>query len=481
MSSQRNQDGSEQQPGFYFLGGRRNTTTVTETGYQVFVSVTFGLWVVILLVVIVWAKFSVDIDQQDIATTAGLASGLSALALAILAFIHQVNAGERYLKLSLAVLSFLFVSSALLAIIELILYGAESRFHPTVTLYVVFALVLVLGIFTIGKRLRISLYVFSPFLTPLLFVVRISQDALPTSAVLLLVLATTGLAVLSVVFVVYMHRAKNEQSTEEEFIRIATERWKGDINRFIRTGELKEIILEKLRRRRQEQFAAGGADKADNEFFKSELLMDEEDLLYELKRSKIIEEDSSLISEALSELKKDAKRVYSITDRKTYRHWYYIAPALEEIIKAEEYIRSQNFIILKKCEDGDEIDFRPIIKPLCRQFRYPASVVKEYMMPPVSLILQHDFRSTGRIGSLSNSKVLYVRKVEEAQGFADRLIRRWNEAGLKRMTDKEAQQLIVESLSRPSIVGDDLKTTMSENSLTEWFIQSLKAVGENTE
>jgi len=478
MSSQRNHEGSEQQPGFYFLGGRRNTTTVTETGYQVFVSVTFGLWVLILLVVIIRAKFTVDIDQQDIAATTGLAAGLSALALAILTFIHQMNAGERYLKLSLAVLSFLFVSSALLAIIELMLYGAESRFHSTVTLYVVFALVLVLGIFTIGKRLRISLYVFSPFLTPLLLVVRISQDVLPTSAVLLLVLATTGLAVLSVVFVVYMHRAKNEQSTEEEFIRIATERWKGDINRFIRTGELKEIILEKLRRRRQEQFAAGVPNKADNEFFKSEFLIDEEAILYELKRSKIIEEDSSLITEALSELKKDSKRVYYMRDKKTYRDWYYIAPTLEEIIKAEEYIRGQNFIILK-CEDRGEINYGPIIKALCWKFRYPGSVVEGYMMPPVSLILQHDFGSTKNFSSFSNSKVVYVRNVEEAQEFADLLIRRWNEVGLKRGTDEEARQLIIDSLPTPSIVGEDLKTTILEHSLTEWFIQSLKAMGEN--
>jgi hypothetical protein len=183
MSSRRNQEQAEQEPGFYLLGGRRNTTTVTETGYQVFVSLTFGLWGLILLVLIIRTRFSVDIDQQDIATTAGLAAGLSALALAILAFIHQVNAGERYLKLSLAVLSFLYVSSSLLAIIELMLYGTESRFHATVSLYVVFALVLVLGVFTIGKRLRFPLYVFSPFLTPVLLVLRISQDVLPTSAV----------------------------------------------------------------------------------------------------------------------------------------------------------------------------------------------------------------------------------------------------------------------------------------------------------
>lgn len=480
MSRQRNQEGSEQQPGFYLLGGRRNTTTVTEAGYQAFVSVTFGLWVLLLLVVIIWTKFSVDIDQQDIATTAGLAAGLSSIALAVLAFIHQVNAGERYLKLSLAVLSFLFVSSALLAIIELMLYGAESRFHSTVTLYVVFTLILVLGVFTIGKRLRFSLYVFSPFLTPVLLVVRISQDVLPTSAVLLLALATTGLAVLSVVFVVYMYRAKNEQSAEEEFIRIATERWKGDINRFVRTGELKEIILEKLRRRRQEQFAAGVTDKAANEYYKSEFLIDEEAIHHELKRSKIIEEDNSLIRDALSELNKDSKRVYSATDNKTYKRWYYIAPTLEEIIKAEEYIRGQNFIILK-CEDRDEINYGPIIKSLCREFRYPASVVEEYMMPPVSLILQREFGSIENCSSFYNSKVLYVRKVEEAQEFADLLIRRWNMMGLKRMTDDEARQLIVDSLTAPSIVSEDLKTTALEDSLTEWFLKSLKAVGENTE
>lgn len=481
MSSQRNREGSEKQPGFYFLGGRRNTTTITETGYLAFVSVTFGLWALILLVVIIWTKFTVDIDQPDIATTAGLASGLSALALAILTFIHQVNAGERYLKLGLAVLSFLFVSSALLAIIELMLYGTESRFHSTVTLYVVFTLILVLSLFTVGKRLRISLYVFSPFLTPLLLVVRISQDVLPSSAVLLLALATTGLAVLSVVFVVYMYRAKNEQSSEEEFIRIATERWRGDINRFIRTGELKEIMLEILRRKRQEQFATGVPDKADDEFFKSGFLIDEETVLYELKRAKVIEEDSSLIGEALTELKKDSKRVYSMTDKKTYRHWYYIAPSVEEIIKAEEYVRARNFIILKKCEDEDEIDFSPVIKSLCRQLLYPASVIKEYMMPPVSLILERDFNSTGRIGSLRNAKALYVRKVEDAPRFADQLIRRWNESDLERATNAEARKLIVDSLLAPFIVAEKLGTTMAENSLTEWFIKSLKAMGENTE
>jgi hypothetical protein len=74
---------------------------------------------------------------------------------------------------------------------------------------------------------------------------------------------------------------------------------------------------------------------------------------------------------------------------------------------------------------------------------------------------------------------LYARKVEDAQEFAELLRKRWNKMGLKRMTDDQARQLIVDSLSAPSIIEEDLKTTLLESSLTEWLIKSLKAMGES--
>jgi hypothetical protein len=436
----RNQERPEQELVFYFFGGRRKTTTITERGYQLFVTATFGMWVALLIVITFVFRFPVDIDQQDLSNTAQVAAGLSAVALAILAVVHELNAGERYLKLGLAILSFLFICSALLAGLSLLLYGSDVVFRATATIFVVLSLLAVLGAFNVGKRLGIRVYLFAPFVSPFLLFLSTPEATLPTTALLLMIGATTGLAVLLVVLIAYIVLTKYQPSPEEEFIRIATERWKQEIEDFIRAGELKEIILNILRQKREAQFAQGVPAKAWQPHSQREFLVEEDEIHADLKRHKIFE-DEALIREALSGLRSDPKRVYHKYDG---GYWYYVAPTAEEVCKAEEEIRSFSLVRLKMkgysytTPSWSQVDCGPLVVLLCQLLQYPSIIVESYLLPPCQVVLERDFEAQTVRWSVRNSDmVLYVRK-SRAMERASHLIKsleecyqKWRE-GVKR-------------------------------------------------
>jgi hypothetical protein len=408
MFRRRNQDRPEREPVLFFFGGRRSTHTITETGYQVFISATFGIWALTLVIIVFWVRIVADIDQQDLANTAQVASGLSAVALALLAIVHELNSGERYLKLGLAALSFLFISSALLAGISLLVYGANVVFRPAITIYVVLSLVVVLGVFNVGKRLRWSLYVFSPFLTPLLVLATVSDAVLPTSALLLLIGATIGLATLSVVFISQVFFARPQPTAEEEFMRVAAERWKRDIQEFIRIGEIKEIILDILREKRAEQFREGVPDWS--KLSGKDLLVKEDEIELELRRRRLFE-NNDLLQEALRELRNETGKVYHAYER---GYVYYLAPTADQIDEAERLVGSLSLILL----DSDyywKADFTPLLELLCRELKYPLDVVQKYLWPPCQVVLERGFAAKCiemKKDWSTRRKVIYVRRTD---------------------------------------------------------------------
>ncbi len=61
----------EGSPSFLFVGVRRNTDTITETGYAIFLSATFVGWILLLL--IARFRFSIKISDADNYTYAAVA------------------------------------------------------------------------------------------------------------------------------------------------------------------------------------------------------------------------------------------------------------------------------------------------------------------------------------------------------------------------------------------------------------------------
>jgi len=422
MFRRRNQDRPEREPILYFFGGRRSTHTITETGYQVFISATFGVWTLVLVIIVFWVRIVADIDQQDLANTAQVASGLSAVALALLAIVHELNSGERYLKLGLATLSFLFISSALLAGISLLVYSANVVFRPTITIYVVLSLIVVLGVFNVGKRLRWSLYIFSPFLTPLLVLVTISDAVLPTSALLLLIGATIGLAALSAVFIAQVFLARPQPTAEEEFIRVATERWKRDVQEFIRIGEIKEIILDILREKQAEQFREGVPDWS--KLSGKDLLVKEDEMELELRQRKLFEQED-LLREALTELRNDTGKVHHKYEG---GYVYYLAPTTDQVTEAEHLVSDLSLVLLRSNRNlrgGSwvwEHDYTPMLRLLCERMNYPLDVVQKYFWPACQAIVERQFATALVVedssDSFRNRQALLARRSDQVKTLA---------------------------------------------------------------
>src|SRR5712664_1427913 len=166
----------EGSPSFLFVGVRRNTDTITETGYAIFLSATFVGWILFLL--IARFRFSIKISDLDNYTYAAVAAGLGAIALGILAVVHEANAGQRFLKIALGNLTFIFVSSCLCSILSITQFTKDLEVHPRVTLYLIFAFSLVFIASLTGRLLKLKIYVFFPLLLPILPLITISDHVL---------------------------------------------------------------------------------------------------------------------------------------------------------------------------------------------------------------------------------------------------------------------------------------------------------------
>jgi len=176
--------------------------------------------------------------------------------------VHEANAGQRFLKIALGNLTFIFVSSCLCSILSITQFTKDLEVHPRVTLYLIFAFSLVFIASLTGRLLKLKIYVFFPLLLPILPLIMISDHVLPVTAFLMLVGGTIGLVALTVIFAVCISRQQEQPSEADQLISLELERRRRLESDRKRLEQLKETIVEILR--------SHHAQHSETGFFKTE-------------------------------------------------------------------------------------------------------------------------------------------------------------------------------------------------------------------
>ncbi len=377
--------------------------TLDEGDYALFTGAILFLSLIIFAVVAV-LKVPIDVDAPDLGNTTQVAGTLSAIALALLAIVHEINPQELYLKLALGMLCFFFLLSAFCATLALMLCGSQIIATSQVSVYVIIALLVVIALFTGGglRRTKIresprvrklAVYTLTPFLMPIAIVIGIllpneqgivipPGSVLPSLAMLLLLVSMVELAVLLVVFLVLALRGKPIDDREKEVVEVVGQYEARAEAMFIRSEKLREKILEILRERHKH----------------SKELLSQKQLKVELRRHKVVE-GNALITQVLRELRQDprmlfARRVDSSNiptgEAKKTVFEYYIAPTIQEIEGANQFMRMRGLIWVGGSNLGNTL-----VQELGKDLRLPPEIVQEYMLPSIQRMLEEEYRLYG--------------------------------------------------------------------------------------
>jgi hypothetical protein len=96
-------------PRIIFANLRRPSRPIlTEAGYKVFSATAFSGWALVVLVVWIF-RVEVSLSKELVTSLAGSSVELSALSLAVLGILHELNKEDRWFKLGLLLVSILFV------------------------------------------------------------------------------------------------------------------------------------------------------------------------------------------------------------------------------------------------------------------------------------------------------------------------------------------------------------------------------------
>jgi hypothetical protein len=392
--------------------------TLDEGDYALFTGAILFLSLIIFAVVTI-LKLPIDVDAQDLGNTTQVAGGLSAIALALLAIVHEINPQEFYLKLALGMLSFFFLLSAFCATLALMLWGSQITATSQVSVYVIIALLVVIALFT-GGRLRrtkvrashrvrkLAVYTLTPFLMPIAIMIGIllpneegivipPGSVLPSLAMLLQLVSMVELAVLLIVFLVLALRGKPIDEREKEVVEIVGRYEARAEAMFIRSERLREKILEILKERHKH----------------SKELLSEKQLRVELRRHKVIE-GNALITQVLTELRQDPRMLFARrvdvlnlptgeAEKITYE--YYIAPTIQEIEGAEKFVRMNGLIWV----GGSNLE-NTLVQELGKALQFPPEIIHKYMLPSIQLILQEEYRLYGTVNLKTDAEgTVYIR------------------------------------------------------------------------
>jgi hypothetical protein len=406
-------NGEQQPPKFYFLGGRRTSETITESGYSFFVSATLLLWAgLVIIIALARLEVSVYFNKDNMSAITGAASALAAVALAILAILNDLNKGELYLKLALGTATFFFVFSALLSILALVLFPPLAEFQPQVTIYLVAVFAVVFAGFLVGKRFRWRLYVLTPLSVPPLLFVTVSEARLQTTAMLSLVGGTIALCVLSFLFIGSIFAARHEKDKQDDFLQVAAERWKQDIDAFRLVQEAKSRVLAILRDERSRQLKKPLPEAARQRVESSPWLFTRQALENRLHGRKLFE-SPDVLDNAFRELQKEPALAFYNGDR-----LFYVAPRPDEIKLAESFVAEFALLVLEP-EGKDGNCFDHLVQAICEKVQYPFDVVERYMLPAVQTLLREgydDYPDDSETTSpfISRLRLIYVRPGEES-------------------------------------------------------------------
>lgn len=254
-------------PRFIFIQRSRNSRPLlTEQGYMIFSGSFFFIW--LLFVFVLWI-FRIEIypSKDFISSIAGSSVELSALALAVLGIIHELNKADKWFKLGLLLVALLFIGVVLAGFLLALTWRTEYDQPQQIEVYVFAALGIVTvtqidwaGVVRISrinilkkipvpKSLKLSIdriRVAIPFLLPILIIWTPDLNRL-TGVILLFSGGVVALATLMVVTTVSLLVTKPTEETEDEFVAVLKARYETEIKTIIRFGELKSLMLATIR------------------------------------------------------------------------------------------------------------------------------------------------------------------------------------------------------------------------------------------
>jgi len=254
-------------PRIIFANLRRPSRPIlTEAGYKVFSATAFSGWALVVLVVWIF-RVEVSLSKELVTSLAGSSVELSALSLAVLGILHELNKEDRWFKLGLLLVSILFVGVVFGGFFLALTWQPAFDLPQQITIVIIAALglvailqidwrvalrltrirwiasvVLPTKISTAIRRIRLAI----PFVLPIVLVWLPDLNRV-TAVVVLFAGALIALVVLMTVTTFSLLKSKEETEPEDPFIATLRARYENEIESLIRLGELKARTVDALR------------------------------------------------------------------------------------------------------------------------------------------------------------------------------------------------------------------------------------------
>jgi len=245
---------------------RRSQPILTEAGYKVFSATAFSGWA--LVVFFVWIfRIEVSLSKELVTSLAGSSVELSALSLAVLGILHELNKEDRWFKLGLFLVSILFVGVVFDGFFLALTWQPGFDLPQQITIIVIAALglaailqidwrvvvrrtrirwiagvVLPTNVSTVIRRIRLAI----PFVLPIVLVWLPDLNRV-TVVVVLFAGALIALVVLMAVTTFSLLKSKEETEPEDPFIATLRARYESEIKAMVRFGELKARTIDALK------------------------------------------------------------------------------------------------------------------------------------------------------------------------------------------------------------------------------------------
>ncbi|MGZ4954612.1 MAG: hypothetical protein ACXV8Q_05825 [Methylobacter sp.] len=257
----------DERPRIIFANLRRPSRPIlTEAGYKAFSATAFTGWALVAL--IVWIlRVEVSLSKELATSLAHSSVELSALSLAVLGILHELNKEDKWFKLGLFLVSILFAGVVFGGFFLALTWQPAFDLPQQINIVVVAALglvaiiqidwkvalrltrirwianvVLPTKVTTVIRRIRLSI----PFVLPILLIWLPDLNRV-TAIVVLFAGALIALVILMGVTTISLLKSKEKTESEDPFIATLRARYENEIKSLVRLDELKTRTIHALR------------------------------------------------------------------------------------------------------------------------------------------------------------------------------------------------------------------------------------------
>ncbi len=385
---------------FFFNNLRKSTPILSREGYATFIT-TFTVGWVICVAFIFWIQLQFTATKDVISAMASSSVDLAALSLAVLAVLHEFNKEDRWFKLGLFLIGFIFALDCLIGFYLVVswkdIYALPQNFS-----------IVVFGVFLIGflfqtdwqllfsrfsvnipkafkkafsilsnirlNRIRLSI----PFVIPLALIW--INNLTPIVAFLLIflggIIALLCLMFTTIVLHIRQQRNAEQQDIEDPIITYSRQIAIQQINNNKNIQKLQDSILEVLSYVQEKRI-----DQIKDS--KNAALMIGEDVIFARLRRNGVNLNHQDINNALDLLVRQS-RIF----RKDHEYW--IVPSKSEIELLAQNARKISWLgVMSKTQDKSQIEWKnfELTNQFCDELVHllclPYPIVDEFLLPAI--------------------------------------------------------------------------------------------------